>query len=371
MVEWDGPLAGWDDARSCLRRTSSRPGLSQTGSPGLYLLPGDCLTQSCPTVTPAVIVEATQTDSYFVPVWSPDGMSLYFCHISAPANSQVATFSVERVPAAGGTPELLIPNATWPRPSPDGTTLAYVAFDLARSINDLYFAAPDGTNGRPAMPPGSFISVDAPLFSPDGQYIYFSGAGAARSRRWEIWPDHRTWLERLIGVQPAYANGMPSEWWRLPVAGGAPTRLTGIAASGLSGTFSPDGQFFAFISYSGMAIMTAERGTAHLDLSGDDARKRDLAPLKRPQVRGFGSRQRVEIVRTKRGTGSTWLDGAVPGGCTQLRLSLAGLTSFCAASIWPPGAPQALGPVSWPLTTDTIPSRPCLDTSVREPSSGL
>ena len=236
------------------------PGLLQSGSPGLYLLPGDCLKRSCAEVAPQVIVEASQTDTYFGPVWSPDGMDLYFTHFSSPANSQTQIFNVERVPADGGTPERLIANATWPRRSPDGKMLAYVAFDILQSTNDLYFAAPDGTSDvRPAMPPGSFLSVDAPVFSPDGQYIYFSATGDfSRSLSEEVWPDHRTWLERLTGVQSAYANGMPSEWWRLPIAGGDPTRLSNIQAAGLSGAFSPDGQFFAFISYSGMAMMSAD-----------------------------------------------------------------------------------------------------------------
>ena len=109
------------------------------------------------------------------------------------------------------------------------------------------------------MPPGSFQSIDAPVFSPDGQFIYFSGTGgySPSSSTW-LWPDHRTWLDRLTGVQPAYANGLPSEWWRLPIVGGDPTRLSNIQAAGLSGAFSPDGQFFAFISYSGMAMMSAD-----------------------------------------------------------------------------------------------------------------
>ena len=188
-----------------------------------------------------------------------DGTSLYFSHLTTPPDTLVSASTWSECPLPEAAPELLIPNATWPRLSPDGTTLAYVAFDNQLNLNDLYFAAPDGTNARPAMPPGSFLSVDAPVFSPDGGYIYFSGAGAGPQSSLEApWLDHRTWIERLTGVQPAYANGMPSEWWRLPVAGGDPTRLSAIGASGLSGAFSPDGRFFGFISYSGMGMMSAE-----------------------------------------------------------------------------------------------------------------
>jgi Tol biopolymer transport system component len=233
------------------------PGALLSGRPGVYILPTDCLPFGCPNATPEVVVGPTETDSYFEPVWSPDGASLYLSHISTPLNSPIPIFSVEQVSAAGGTPELLIPGATWPRPSPDGSMLAYVAYDVTQYINDLYYAAPDGTNARPAVPPGSFVSVDAPIFSPDGQFIYFSGAGGDALFGYR-WPDHRTWIERLTGVQPAYANGMPSEWWRLAVNGGNPERLTSIGASGLSGGFSPDGRFFAFVSYSGMGMMSGD-----------------------------------------------------------------------------------------------------------------
>ena len=126
------------------------PGQMQSGSPGLYLLPGDCLTRSCASVAPQAIVEATESDYYFGPVWSPDGMNLYFTHFAAPSDSHGQLFSVERVPAGGGAPELVIPNATWPRPSPDGKTLAYVAYDPQQSINDLFLAAPDGVSDCPA-----------------------------------------------------------------------------------------------------------------------------------------------------------------------------------------------------------------------------
>jgi Tol biopolymer transport system component len=235
------------------------PGRAQTGRPGLYILAADCLADICLNVTPEPIVPSTETESFFEPVWSADGSSLYLSRISTPVDAQVPVYSVERVPASGGTPELLVSNATWPRPSPDGTMLAYVAFDILNYVNDLYLAAPDGTGARPLMPPGSFVSVDAPVFSPDARYIYFSAAGSGpQSSLGTPWSDHRTWLDRLTGVQPAYANGMPSSWWRLPVAGGMPELLSDIAASGLSGAFSPDGEHFAFVSYSGMGIMDAD-----------------------------------------------------------------------------------------------------------------
>jgi Tol biopolymer transport system component len=145
-----------------------------------------------------------------------------------------------------------------------------VAFDLLDYLNDLYFASPDGSDTRPGMTPGLFISVDAPLFSPDGEYLYFSATGPGPEAA-ALPPsgNDRTWLDRLLGVQVAYANGMPSEWWRLSLTGdnpaglkatGDPVRLTAIGASGLSGAFSPDRRLLAFISYGGMGLLDLEGG---------------------------------------------------------------------------------------------------------------
>ncbi len=232
----------------------------QSGRPGVYLLPGDCLARGVPTSCRSRWSKPRKT----IPTSGPFGPRMeracYFSHLTTPPDTLVSAVSVERVPAAGGTPELLIPNATWPRPSPDGTTLAYVAFDSQLNINDLYFAAAR-RDERPAGDASRIIPVRgrAGVLARWGVHLLQRRRGLVRSRRsGEPWPDHRTWLERLTGVQPAYANGMPSEWWRLPVAGGDPTRLSAIGASGLSGAFSPDGRFFGFISYSGMGMMSAE-----------------------------------------------------------------------------------------------------------------
>ena len=235
------------------------PGPRFSGYPGLYLLPGHCLLHPCPDTDPELLLEGTETDSYFGPVWSPDGRNLYFTHVASPLDGGVPSYSIERVSADGGAAELVLSHAMWPRPSSDGASLAYVAFDLLEYKNDLYYAAPDGSESRPAMPPGIFLSVDAPLFSSDGEFIYFSAAGSGpETSGAEPGAEKRTWLEMLMGVQVAHANGMPSEWWRLRLSGGDPERLTAIGASGLSGAFSPDGRYLGFVSYGGLGLLELE-----------------------------------------------------------------------------------------------------------------
>ncbi len=151
----------------------------------------------------------------------------------------------------GGQPEIISDHAAWPRPSPDGTKLAYVAFDPPNGVNDLYLADPDGRNARPLMPLKTFLSVDAPFYSPDGQFIYFSATGDGPALA-------LNWFDQLLGVQPTFANGAPSDWWRIPAAGGPPQRLTEILDVGLYGAFSPDGGHIAFIAVTGLYVMNPD-----------------------------------------------------------------------------------------------------------------
>jgi len=237
------------------------PGEYQYGYTELYLLPADG------SEAPGPLLQLTQKpEAFFNPVWSPDGKYVYYVHLT-PDSSDQQTFQyrLERMAYPAGKPEVISDHAAWPRLSPDGTGLAYIAFDPPNGVNDLYLADPDGQNAQPVMPPGTFQSVDAPFFSPDGSFIYFSATGdglapalvedplqgAARPSEWG-------WLDGLFGAQIAYANGAPSDWWRIPVAGGPLQRLTHIFDTGLYGAFSPDGAHIAFIALTGLYVMNPD-----------------------------------------------------------------------------------------------------------------
>jgi TolB protein len=111
-----------------------------------------------------------------------------------------------------------------------------------------------GQGGEPvAVSVGPEIEVmDMPLFSPDGRTIYFSAADPAG-----VAPG-ASLLERLFGVTVAQAHNVPSDWWRVPLEGGAAERLTEIGGIGLYGDFSPDGSRMAFISNTGVHVMNPD-----------------------------------------------------------------------------------------------------------------
>jgi Tol biopolymer transport system component len=199
-------------------------------------------------------------ESYFNPVWSPDGRYIYYAHLtSTAAVSSTAistdtvgyTYVIERMAYPGGQIEPLVEHAIWPRLSPDGSKLAYVTFDLSAFTNYLYVADADGSNAVSLLPPDAFFAVDAPVFTSDGSAILFSAVSGGSA-------PNLTWLDQLLGVQTASAHNVPSDWWRVPVTGGPAEQITQIFDTGLYGALSPDGQRLAFVSASGLYVMNSD-----------------------------------------------------------------------------------------------------------------
>ncbi len=197
-----------------------------------------------------------EKQAFSAPQWSLDGRYIYFNYYEVKGEGQTeAHYSVGRQAFPDGEPEILVENAIWPRLSSDGSRLVYVTLVPGVEENGLFILnlLDEGSVPLQIVLPEELPIVDAPLFSPDGEMIYFSAQS----------PDAApplSWLERLAGVQVARAHNVPSDWWRVPLAGGEPERLTEIFQSGLYGAFSPDGEHLAFISSAGLHVMPADGG---------------------------------------------------------------------------------------------------------------
>jgi hypothetical protein len=57
------------------------------------------------------------------------------------------------------------------------------------------------------------------------------------------------------GTEAAAAHDIPSDWWRIPVSGGEPERLTELNLVGLYGDFVGNGRYLAFASRSGLYLL--------------------------------------------------------------------------------------------------------------------
>ncbi len=221
------------------------PGEINFGFTSLYLLPQDGGEME--------LLLGPQVDGelFFNPVWSPDGQSIYFSHVRPREGEEYAfDTTLERLHLATGQIDHIAGEAIWPQLSPDGAMLAYVLIESGTLANSLVIAEPDGNNAREVVSTTVFTAVDAPIFSPDNQMLYFSAVELAAAR---------SWWEHLLGVQVAAAHNLPSDWYRIPVTGGEPERLTALNGVGLYGRFTPTGEpIFAFASQGGIYEMAAD-----------------------------------------------------------------------------------------------------------------
>jgi Tol biopolymer transport system component len=246
------------DGRQVLLSYAPPPpvGNPQFGYSDLYLLPLSGSGSPQPLLT-----RKDPQESYFNPTWAPDGNSIAYTHLyRIDPNSKVPAFQndVEQATLDGKT-KPLIPHSLWPALSPDGTKLAYLNEDPITFGNDLYLANSDGSNPVPVLPSGINPPVDDHFFTKDGNSLVFSMVNP------QPMPTN-SWLENLLGVKVASAHTVPSDWYEVSIGGGEPRRLTNLNDVGMYADLSPDGQQVAFISATGLFIMSLD-GTNLYNLS--------------------------------------------------------------------------------------------------------
>jgi Tol biopolymer transport system component len=216
----------------------------------LYLLPLDG------SQSPQLLfMPPTEDDDCVQVEWSPDGKYIYFTQVNyhtPPEPGQInPIFNISRLAYPDGQPEMIVEKAYWPRLSPDSSRLVYVYVDPFSFKNQLYVADSDGGNTHHVVVSGSWNPdvKDAPILSPDGQSIIFSAMVPLPSYR-------PNWIEKLIGIHLAKADGsIPSDWWSVPIIGGALKRLTHIQSLGLFASISPDHEHIASFSSDGIFVM--------------------------------------------------------------------------------------------------------------------
>jgi Tol biopolymer transport system component len=231
------------------------PGPDGSAQQELYIMPFD---GSKPPQL--FLAPPTRDDEYFQPVWSPDGKYIYFSHVNyqtPPLKGQrYPIYELYRVAYPEGKPQKLVDQAFWPRLSDDMSRLAYVFLDPMTGKSKLFLADADGNNAVALSMSGPSVpeTIDAPLFLPDGQSLLFSAPLPEQAYK----PATPTWLETLLGMSVASAHTIPSDWWSVPLTGGAPTRLTNIHLLGLFGSLSPDKKYIASYSGEGIFIMNPD-----------------------------------------------------------------------------------------------------------------
>ena len=219
-------------------------GQVQFGYTGLYFLSEGSEPQE-------FLPRSMAEEVFYNPVWSPAGDVLYYSHVIPDAEKSFAfTNQLERLIIETGGIEHVAMDGIWPSVSPDGTQVVYVTISPYTLANALYIADANGENARLLVAEDRFQVMDAPMFSPDGRWVYFSAS--------EQISVSLTWWENLLGIQVAAAHNIPSDWWRIPVSGGEIERLTNRDEVGLYGDISTDGEAIIFVSTSGLYQMNAD-----------------------------------------------------------------------------------------------------------------
>jgi Tol biopolymer transport system component len=246
-----GASASPDGKQAVLAYAAPPPdGEPQYGFTDLYLIPldGSALPQP-------FLLKSQAEEIFFNPSWSPDGKTVYFSHFynaTPEGESPDYRYTVARVTLDGAS-EQILDNAIWPVVSPDGEKLAYLSFDKETFNNELYLADVDG-RGAAAVPLDSpEPTVDAHTFTADSQAIIFSMVNPATTPA-------LSWLDRLLGVRVARAHDVPSDWYRVPLEGGTPERLTFLGETALFGDLSPAGTRLAFLGSTGLHILNLDDG---------------------------------------------------------------------------------------------------------------
>jgi len=226
----------------------SKPG-SESGT-SLFILPLE------EGATPQVLFTPPTPDDRYIQVeWADDGPYLYFVHYNhadQPADQLYPDYQISRMAYPGGQPVKILERAFWPRLSGDSSKLVYVTLDPFSGFNKLFLANVDGSNAQEILLsslPAEII--DAPIFSPDGASILFSAPAPSQAYQ-------PNWLDQLLGVRIARAHNIPSDWWSVPLSGGAVTRMTQIQTIKLFASLSPDQKHIASLSGEGIFVMDVD-----------------------------------------------------------------------------------------------------------------
>jgi Tol biopolymer transport system component len=251
---FSAPPGGWiyyatisPDAKQLIMSYQPPPGSNAASDRILYSMSLDATASPQPLFTPP-----TPEDHYTQAEWSPDGKYIYYVHYNHTQSGGqfYETYEIFRMAYPDGKPEQILERAFWPRLSSDSSKLVYVSLDPASGLNELFTANADGSNAQKINFSGPWIPdiIDAPIFSPDAQTILFSAPGPSQSYQ-------PNWLERVMGIQVAKAHSIPSDWWSVPITGGAPTRLTNLQTINLFASLLPDHKQIVSVSGAGLFVM--------------------------------------------------------------------------------------------------------------------
>ncbi len=209
---------------------------------------------------------------YQAPVWDPDGRHLYVLHVAQTGDERVRR--IARVDIETGETETITEELGVFDVSPDGRWLALIR--ATTGPPSIILVDVQTREQRVIVPERQFDTISVVRFDPSGQSLIFSAAqpGVASAPVLDL----ADLTRELIGLpSPALAHGPPQDIYRVPLAGGTPTRVLPIQADEPVATYSPDGTQLAILSIEALSVMPASGGNRTTILSPGGAGSIDWA----------------------------------------------------------------------------------------------
>ena len=296
------------------------------------------------------------TDFGFDPTWSPDGSKVLFATVAGgtnPYGHSIVTSLWTVDVATEETTKIFDGDGVQPDWSPNGHRIAYwgVPLDAGGGQRDIWTIPAAG--GKPvAVTNDAAVDWD-PVWSPDGNYLYFSSDRSGNMNLWRVPIDEET--GQTLGPPDPVAAGSPGELSGLSISSDGKQlayHVFEITANVMKVGFDPatkavvgDPEFVTEgsrnffdpdVSSDGMSLVfRSSRGQEDIyfirpDGTGQRALNNDRHYDRRP--RWSPDRRRIAFYSTRSGTYQIWTMNPDGSGQTQLTDDPAGLST----PVWSP-----------------------------------
>jgi hypothetical protein len=219
-------------------------------------------------------LQARQADSESLdlPALWPDGSGILYQRsnlrvaVAMPGQAQPQYQSrVEQIDADGGNPVVLLQDARYPGPAPDGAQFAFVR-SIDRGAAIFTHSLADGADTQ-LVTPGQFLALAYPRFSPDGQSVAFAAISllAPIGRPAPVLGLTGGDLLGWFAARPAQAHGFPWEAWIVNADGSGLRQIQDVVNDDPSVAWSPDGsQLLIYGGWGSYMVDTATGSAASL-----------------------------------------------------------------------------------------------------------
>ena len=178
------------------------------------------------------------------PVLMPDGASVVFEHTLHGATPSIR---VGQVGLDGSTDRLVIDDARYPAPSPDGSHVVFVRY-VDQHAELVAHSLVDGSD-TPIFTDERFFGLSYPRYSPDGQTIAFAGISV---------------IGPAADLQVARAHGIPWEVWLVHADGSDLRQVRDVLNDDPSIAWSPDGSQLLVYGGWGSYLVDVSSGESNL-----------------------------------------------------------------------------------------------------------